>query len=297
MVGSVGKSRPPTTHHRSDGPSRRPASQPGRARMTRDVNGPGQSTTSFKPSSATCVSPVRAYRTVGLQRLAPPPQGPQDPIEVRGDANADSTQMGALPIAGVPTGPSSANQPLRVARWGTGEGLGGVQKEAPDRTHFLPRFRSSLPSRDNPLSGKLRGSAVPRDLPVFGISSMCEEGFPWGRGELASAFRLRSSVRKRSRWPLPALTWKHPRIPSARSMAPPNVNVKRLGLSLLRPAILPLLIPPPPGHRPWFQRVAYKVIPTTASRLPPTTNIPNSASRPSGADCSPDVVVWSVLKR
>lgn len=61
---------------------------------------------------------------------------------------------------------------------------------------------------------------------------------------------------------------------------------------------LPLLIPPPPGRRPWFQRVAYKVIPTTASRLPPTTNIPNSASRPSGAvPCSPDVVVWSVLKR
>lgn len=53
-----------------------------------------------------------------------------------------------------------------------------------------------------------------------------------------------------------------------------NGAVKRLGLSLLlRPAILPLVFPPP-GHRPWFQRVAYKVIPTTASRLPPTTNIP-----------------------
>lgn len=148
-----------------------------------------------------------------------------------------------------PASPRALPRPTNrsVSRGGGRERGSGCPKETPDRTHFLPRFRSSLPSRDNPLSGKLRGSAVPRDLPAFGMSSMCEEGFPWGRGELASAFRLRSSVRKRSRWPLPALTWKHPRIPSARSMAPPNVNVKRLGQSLLRPAIL--TPPHPPSSR------------------------------------------------
>lgn len=210
-MGSVGWSRPPTTHHRSDGPSRRPASQPGRARMTRDVDGPDQSTTSFKPSSVTCVSPVRAYRPVGLQRLASP-QGPQDPIEVRGDANADSTQMGALPIAGFPTGPSSANQPLRVARWGTGEGGGSKRKHPiePTCSHGfdLRSHRGTIRCLASSVAPRCRG------LPAFGMSSMCEEGFHGGGRELASAFRLRSSVRKRSRWPLPALTWKHPRIPS-----------------------------------------------------------------------------------
>lgn len=113
-------------------------------------------------------------------------------------------------------------------------------------------------TRSNPLSpsfdlrshrGTIRclGSSVAprcRDLPARLRDLVhVRRRMSMGEGELASAFRLRSSVRKRSRWPLPALTWKHPRIPSARSMAPPNVNVKRLDLSLLRPRFyLPLLI-------------------------------------------------------
>lgn len=264
-MGSVGWSQPPTTHHRSDGPSRRPASQPGRARMTRDVDGPDQSTTSFKPSSVTCVSPVRAYLPVGLQRLASPPRAPgpnrsEGRCECRfnSDGRATNRRLPHGPFLGQPTAPCRA----------VGDGRGGGSK----RKHPIePTCSHGFDLRSHRGTIRCLASSVAprcRGLPAFGMSSMCEKGFHGGGRELASAFRLRSSVRKRSRWPSPALTWKHPRIPSTRSMAPPNVNVKRLG-----PAILPLLFPPP-GHRPWFQRVAYKVIPTTASRLPPTTNIP-----------------------
>lgn len=146
-----------------------------------------------------------------------------------------------------PASPRALPRPTNrsVSRGGGRErGARGSKRKHP----IEPTFSHSFDLRSHRGTIRCLGSSVAprcRDLPARLRDLVhVRRRMSMGEGELASAFRLRSSVRKRSRWSLPALTWKHPRIPSARSMAPPNVNVGRLDLSLLRPAIL--LTPPHP---------------------------------------------------